>query len=322
MENIAKSGLDLNPFYVTGFSDGEACFHLAIGKNAKYKIGYYVNPGFSIALHKKDENLLRKIQEFFGGIGVLRVKENIVQFRVFSIKDLDIIIKHFDSYPLISKKLVDYLLFKEALELIKNKEHLTIEGFNKIISIRASMNLGLPEILKKDFSNIKSREISASNPNFARIRVTLPDKLNPDWIAGFTEAEGCFFIKLVKNNTKKKYQVVLGYQITQHSRDALLIEKFTTFFNCGRFELTKGSSVNFLVNKFSDITKIMVPFFENYPLLGSKSKDFEDWKKVATFMISKAHLTEEGIEEISKIKLGMNSSRFFVDDSDGASQGK
>lgn len=267
MENIENSNLELNPLYVTGFSDGEACFHLAIGKNTKYKIGYYVNPGFSIALHKKDEELLRKIQAFFFGIGVLKVKKDIVQFRVFSIKDLDIIIKHFDLYPLITKKLADYLLFKEAVELIKNQEHLTIEGFNKIVSIRASMNKGLPEILKKDFSNIIGRKISL---------VTLPDKLDRNWIVGFSEAEGCFFVKLVKNNTKKKYQVILGYLISQHSRDTLLIEKFSTFFNCGRLELTKGSSVNFLVNKFSDITEVIIPFFENYPLLGSKSKDFKD----------------------------------------------
>ena len=171
MENIEKSHLGLHPLYVTGFSDGEACFHLAIGKNTKYKIGYYVNPGFSIALHKKDEELLRKIQAFFGGIGVLKVKKDIVQFRVFSIKDFDIILKHFNLYPLITKKLADYLLFKEAVELIKNKEHLTLEGFNKIISIRASMNKGLPEILKKDFSNIISRNIYL---------VILPDKLDPN----------------------------------------------------------------------------------------------------------------------------------------------
>ena len=303
MENIENPNLELNPWYVTGFSDGEACFHIAIGKNTKYKIGYYVNPGFSIALHKKDEELLRKIQEFFGGIGVLKVKKDIVQFRVFSIKDLDIIIKHFDLYPFITKKSADYLLFKEALELIKNKEHLTIEGFNKIISIRASMNKGLPEILKKDFSNIIGRKIP-----LARV----PDKLDPNWIAGFTEGEGCFFVKLVKNNTKKKFKVILGYQVTQHSRDTLLIEKFTTFFNCGRLELTKGSSVNFIVNKFSDITSVIIPFFEKYPLLGSKSKDFIDWKKIVILMISKVHLTEEGIEEISKIKSSMNSSRVFT----------
>ena len=69
MENPKKSKLELNPNYVTGFSDGEGCFHLhldlTIGKNPKYKIGYYVNPGFSIALLIKDEELLKAIPEFF-----------------------------------------------------------------------------------------------------------------------------------------------------------------------------------------------------------------------------------------------------------------
>ena len=62
----------LHPAYVTGFCDGEACFHLAIGENSRYKLGYYVNPGFSIALHKKDEELLLLLQEFFDGVGVVK----------------------------------------------------------------------------------------------------------------------------------------------------------------------------------------------------------------------------------------------------------
>ena len=97
----------LNPFYVTGFSDGEACFHLAIGVNPRYKIGYYVNPGFIISIHKKDEELLRRIQAFFGGIGVIKqsaTTRNTVEFRVLSINDLNVLIEHFDQYPLITKK--------------------------------------------------------------------------------------------------------------------------------------------------------------------------------------------------------------------------
>jgi len=123
------SNLELNPFYVTGYSDGEACFHLAIGKNPRYKIGYYVNPGFSIIVHKKDREILTNIQKLFGGIGVIQItsRKHMVQFRVFSIQDLNIILNHFDQYPLITKKCADYLLFKEALVLIKNKKHLTIE---------------------------------------------------------------------------------------------------------------------------------------------------------------------------------------------------
>ena len=162
----------LNPFFVTGFSDGEACFHLAIGKNSKYKNGYYVNPGFSIVLHKKDKLLLEKFKKYFGGIGTLNIRKNFVQFRVFSIEDLNIIITHFEQYPLITKKQVDYMLFKEALYLIKNKEHLTFKGLQKIVNIRASMNKGLPASLKKVFFNII--------PDYkTKFKIGLPEKINP-----------------------------------------------------------------------------------------------------------------------------------------------
>lgn len=155
MENNKNKSTELNPFFITGFSDGEACFHLSIGKNSKYKNGYYVNPGFSIGLHKKDRALLEKIQSYFGGLGAIRKqREGFVQYRIFSIKDLKVILDHFEKYPLITKKRIDYELFKQALELIQNKEHLTTEGFQKIVSLRASMNKGLPDSLKALFPNV------------------------------------------------------------------------------------------------------------------------------------------------------------------------
>ena len=70
---------------------------------------------------------------------------------MLSIKDLKVIIHHFDNYPLKTKKQIDYLLFKETLELIEKKEHLTIGGLKKIVNLRASMNKGLPEVLKETF---------------------------------------------------------------------------------------------------------------------------------------------------------------------------
>lgn len=92
---------ELNPYYVSGFLDGESCFHLAIGKYSKYKLGYYVNLGFSIdslRTHKKDEYLMKEIQKFFGGIDTLKVKLNIVQFRVFSLDELDVILNHLEKF--------------------------------------------------------------------------------------------------------------------------------------------------------------------------------------------------------------------------------
>lgn len=64
------------------------------------------------------------------------------------------IIPHFLKYPLLTQKGQDFVLFKLAVELINQKQHLTIEGLRKIVSIRASMNNGLTETLLEGFPNI------------------------------------------------------------------------------------------------------------------------------------------------------------------------
>lgn len=56
--------------------------------------------------------------------------------------------------------------------------------------------------------------------------------------------------------------------------------------------------------------KKIIPFFEKYPILGEKSRDFKDFCKVAEQMKQKKHLTKEGLDQIREIKEGMNTGRF------------
>jgi hypothetical protein len=39
-----------------------------------------------------------------------------------------------------------------AVDLINKKEHLTLEGLNKILALKSSLNKGLPSSLKEAFS--------------------------------------------------------------------------------------------------------------------------------------------------------------------------
>jgi hypothetical protein len=107
-------------------------------------------------LHSKDYSLLLDLQIFFGGVGsVIKKTKPAVTYSVSSIKDLtNIIIPHFDNFPLLSKKAADFILFKQILELMRNKAHLTIEGIQEIIKIKASMNLGLSDAVKSEFNKI------------------------------------------------------------------------------------------------------------------------------------------------------------------------
>lgn len=78
-----------------------------------------------------------------------------IQYRVESIKELQKVVDHFDKYPLVSGKAVDYFLFKECFNIIKQQEHLTNEGLLKLVGIKASLNLGLPLNLKEAFPNVE-----------------------------------------------------------------------------------------------------------------------------------------------------------------------
>ena len=96
-------------------------------------------------------------------------------------------------------------------------------------------------------------------------------------MAGFTSAEGCFKITLVKRPHRKIDQVYLAFQITQHSRDERLLESFIAFFGCGILEASsRGPIVNFTVYKFSDNYEKIISFFQKYNIFGVKSLNFKD----------------------------------------------
>jgi hypothetical protein len=66
---------------------------------------------------------------------------------------------------------------------------------------------------------------------------------------------------------------------------------------------------NLVVDRFSDLSDKIIPFFNKYPILGLKKLDYFDWCRIANLKSAGAHLTFEGLEEIRKIKSGMNRGR-------------
>ena len=131
-----------------------------------------------------------------------------------------------------------------------------------------------------------------------------------EWMAGFSTGESNFFITVQKSKTKSDIATSLRFSIAQDSRDILLLKSLAGFFNCGHIAQYKNRKVcEFIVTKINDIILYIIPFFDQYPLLGSKAKDCADFKQVALLIEKKAHLTPEGLEEIQKIKAGMNKAR-------------
>jgi len=121
----------------------------------------------------KDKTLLQAIHNSLQGIGnITNSGKNAVQFQVSSIKYLKILVSHFDKYSLITQKRADYLLFKQAFNLISCKEHLTKDGLDKLVAIKSYMNKALPAELKQAFSHVEPILRPGENQKYI---------LNPNW---------------------------------------------------------------------------------------------------------------------------------------------
>ncbi len=256
--------------------------------------------GDTRTLHKKDLFVLEAIKNFLG-VGKIYVQGTTsAEYRVFSIKELEVVLDHFDKFPLLSQKYADFFLFKQAYLLLVNREHLTPEGLRKIISIKASMNNGLSEPLKEAFPDITF----ALRPKKENISI-----YNPQWLAGFTSGEGSFGVKVRNANGNSKVYVELIFQINQHDRDKQLLACIAEYLKCGKVYKHSMNAVVYRVSKTSYLTEIIIPFFLKHPLLGIKALDFKDFCSISALTKNKAHYTKEGLDQIIHIKAYMNRGR-------------
>ena len=283
--------------------EGMGCFRISMIRNKNLKgkaLPWSVRLYFQIGLHRKDEAILELIKSELGVGKIYRSRKDSSDLQVSSFKDQSKLIEYFDKYPLVTQKLADYLLFRQAFELIKNKEHLTVEGLNKLVGIKASINWGLPDSLKEAFPG--SQPVK---------RLVVPNKeiLDPNWLSGFTSGEGSFSVRVYDSSHNiSGSQVSLRFQLTGQSRDLVLMENIVKYLSCGKIS-KRGDIIDIHVTKFTDITEKIIPLFDKYPVLGVKRENFNDFCKVALLMKEKAHLTKEGIEQICVIRHNMNSYR-------------
>jgi cytochrome c oxidase subunit 3 len=293
----------LCPNWISGFADAESSFSLRISKNNDRKTGWRVSPIFNIELHGRDVLLLEVIKKFFGVGSVITRKNGKVTYSVQSFSDLThVIIPHFQTYPLLTKKRADFILFTRAVRLLSNNAQSTREGLKLIVNIRASMNKGLSDELKKSFPDY----IPVDRPAFI-----VESVYHPNWLVGFVDGEGCFYVKVTKRSLSLVSQVTLSFALSQHSRDELLFKVIQDYLGYGIIEKvkTRPDAVVFVVYKFSDIYSTVIPFFRRYPLQGVKLLDFNDFCVIANLVKNKEHLTIEGVEKIKNIKSQMNSGR-------------
>jgi hypothetical protein len=180
--------------WLVGFTDGEGTFTIDRQNGGKkWDLVYKISQA------KVNGQLIHYIKKNIG-IGHITTSNNNVTYRVRNLNQLtNIIFPIFDEWGaannLYTTKYFDYLLIKEAAQLMHNKNSL------------ASVQGAKPEVFNKKMEIIYEKLM---NVRESGIETTHALKLTDDWLLGFWEAKGSFYISNQSEGSQVQYCHGLG----------------------------------------------------------------------------------------------------------------
>ena len=141
-------------------------------------------------------------------------------------------------------------------------------------------------------------------------------RLDPWYIVGFTDGEGCFSISIFRNSTTKSgYQVFPEYVLTQGAKSVTLLENIQSYFDCGNIYENRRSDnhrenlYRYCVRSVKDIQDKIIPFFEEHPLKTNKRFDFQTFCLGVDMISRKEHLNPDGLDRLRSLAATMNRQK-------------
>ena len=135
--------------------------------------------------------------------------------------------------------------------------------------------------------------------------------LDPGWVVGFTDGEGCFSVSIHQNALAVKtggWQIQPTFQVSQHRDHQDVLEALHVFFRCGKVRLKGAGTVVkvFVVHSTIQLLERVIPFFEQHELR-VKQDDFEKFADIVVSVRSRAHHDLEEFDRIVRLAYSMNT---------------
>ena len=175
------------------------------------------------------------------------------------------------------------------------------DGLEKVISLIYNKIRGENKI-KQIHTNILSNKRFVDLKNKYPLELNKSDKLENHWLAGFSDADASFQIKVINRNNKT--EIRLNYQVDQKKKDLLILIKNFIGGNIGY----RGNQDTYYYESTSfGSARNVIKYFNKYHMLSNKHVNYLKWRKAYILIQNKDHLNEEGIKKIIRLKNTMNS---------------
>lgn len=157
------------------------------------------------------------------------------------------------------------------------------------------------------------------NTNILLLPICESSLLSNAWLSGFVDADGSFSVQYTKKENALKRKISCRLRIEQRmiepsSKNSYynILNKIAIFLLCNLLTRKQNSTDNTyytLTASSLESIKIIISYFNKYPLYSSKYLDYKDWEIVAKLRLNNEHYTENGISKVELAKNSMNNNR-------------
>ena len=137
--------------------------------------------------------------------------------------------------------------------------------------------------------------------------------ISDDYLVGFTEGEGMFYIGIVPSKeTTSGWQVIYFFKVSQNPSGKVVLDYLKQRLECGYLKENSkidptDKSLAYVVRNLNDLTNRVIPFFENKLII--KRYAFERFKEVVELVNKGEHLKRSGIQKILVLAYSMNTQK-------------
>lgn len=274
------SNLSNNSFneWLVGVTDGDGTFHFR-----KTQKGYW-SFSFQIGQNVYNLRMLNYIKSKIG-IGSISVSKNIAVYRVRNAQDIvNYILPIFENNMLLTSKYYYYSIFKKAIYIMIDKNISNSDKDIIISNLKEKYNSGIPS----DYISPCWKKIKYDVSDINKVNLIM----SKNWLIGFTEAEGSFYIVKKGHN-----RYAHGFEITQ-KLDIIVLQAISTILY-GKV-VTKSTYNTMIVIGNKNIPSVIN--YYNSTMKGMKSVEYRIWARSFNKMNKDSYYLASVQEKIRKIK--------------------
>ena len=140
--------------------------------------------------------------------------------------------------------------------------------------------------------------------------------ISDDYIAGFVDGEGMFYVGVVKSTGSSKnksgWQVIYFFKVSQNPSGKVVLDTIKKRLDCGYIKANSQSdptdkSLAYVVRDFSSLKNKVIPFFRDKLFI--KKSVLLKFEKILNIVERGEHLTKSGMKEILDISYSMNTKK-------------